>query len=356
MMSKRLPDIPLAVLILSLFAVGLVALYTAGGEVRFWSQMSRGAAGFALMFVIAMLPLRRIEALAPFFFAAILLSLVWVLFFGVKINNARRWLNAGFLLQPSELMKIALPMFIAYCYSRIQEASWTHHIMMLAVVVVPVLLVVSQPDLGTAVMVAMAGVLAVFFGGIGWAWIGGFSALGAAAVSVVAIWPSLLDLVLKPYQKKRILTLLDPGQDPLGAGYHTIQSEIAIGSGGIWGKGFLEGTQAQLEFLPERHTDFIFAVYAEEFGFAGACLVLSLAALITWRCLQIAGRAGNVFGFLAAAGIAGIFFLTFAVNLSMVSGLLPVVGMPLPLISYGGSALLAAFVGFGVVLSASRRA
>lgn len=354
-MPKRLPDIPLAILIISLFTVGLIALYTAGGEARFWSQLSRGAAGCILMFTIAMLPLRRIRELAPFFFAAILISLVWVLFFGVKINNARRWLNAGFLLQPSELMKIALPMFIAYCYSRVQEISWTHHMMMLTVVVVPVLLVVSQPDLGTAVMVATAGILTVFFGGIGWAWIGGFGALGAAAVSVTAIWPSLLDLVLKPYQKKRILTLLDPEQDPLGAGYHTIQSEIAIGSGGVWGKGFQEGTQAQLEFLPERHTDFIFAVYAEEFGFAGACLMLSLVALITWRCLQIAGRSGDIFSFLAVAGIAAIFFMTFAVNLSMVSGLLPVVGMPLPLISYGGSALLAAFVGFGVILSASRR-
>ncbi|MGI9298426.1 MAG: rod shape-determining protein RodA [Gammaproteobacteria bacterium] len=345
---NRAPDWLLIALLLALFALGLAALYTAGGEARFEVQLWRGLAGIALMLGIAFLPPRFLEAATPVFFAGVLLSLVAVLFFGVKINNARRWLDAGVLLQPSELMKIALPMCIAYWYCRFKEADWRHHLAAAALIVPPVLLIMRQPDLGTALMAAAAGMLAIFFGGVGWRWIAGF--VGALPVFGLAAW----HLLLKPYQKKRVLTLFDPQQDPLGAGYHTIQSEIAIGSGGIWGKGFLSGTQAQFGFLPERHTDFIFSVFAEEFGLAGGVLMLGLAVLITWRSLFVAGRAATMFAFLSAAGVAGIFFATFAVNLSMVSGLLPVVGMPLPLVSYGGTALLSTFAGFGVVLSASR--
>lgn len=345
---NKLPDLLLIALVLALFAVGLAALYTAGGEDRFQMQMLRGLAGAGLMLLIAFAPPRALRIAAPLFFAAVLLSLILVLLFGVKINNARRWLDLGILLQPSELMKIALPMCIAYWYSCFAEADWRCHLVAALLIAPPVFLIMQQPDLGTALMTAAAGMLAIFFGGIGWRWIAGF--VGALPVFGLISWQFLL----KPYQKKRVLTLFDPQSDPLGAGYHTIQSEIAIGSGGVWGKGFLSGTQAQFGFLPERHTDFIFAVFAEEFGLAGGVLMLGLAALITWRALIIAGRAATMFAFVSAAGIAGIFFATFAVNLAMVSGLLPVVGMPLPLVSYGGTALLSAFAGFGVILAASR--
>ena len=346
--TSRRPDWLLVVLLLALFALGLTALYSAGGEARFWIQLQRGTAGLVLMMLLAFVPLPVLRTAAPIFFIGVLAALLAVLLFGVKINNARRWLNVGFLLQPSELMKIALPVFIAYLYSRLQKTHWWHHLLLLLLVVLPVLLVARQPDLGTAVMVAAAGIIAIFFGGIGWRWIAGFSGLATAML------PILWSFVLKPYQKKRVLTLFDPQADPLGAGYHTIQSEIAIGSGGIWGKGFLSGTQAQFGFLPERHTDFIFAVFAEEFGLAGSCALLLLAVLVAWRCLLIAGRATDFFGYITAAGVAGIFFITFAVNLAMVSGLLPVVGMPLPLVSYGGTALLASFISFGLVLAVAR--
>lgn len=350
-MNKRLrgPDWPLVILLLALFALGLVALYSAGGEARFWIQFQRGMAGLALMMLLAFVPLPILRTASPIFFIGVLVALLAVLLFGVRINNARRWLNVGFLLQPSELMKVALPLFIAYLYSHLQETRWWHHLFMLALVSMPVLLVAKQPDLGTAVMVGAAGIIAIFFGGIGWRWIAGFSGLA------LAMLPILWSFMLKPYQKKRVLTLFDPQADPLGAGYHTIQSEIAIGSGGVWGKGFLSGTQAQFGFLPERHTDFIFAVFAEEFGLAGSCALLALVALIVWRCLLIAGRAVDFFSYIIAAGMGGIFFVTFTVNLSMVSGLLPVVGMPLPLVSYGGTALLASFIGFGLVLAVARQ-
>ena len=343
------PDALLAVLVVGLFALGLTALYSAGGEARFWTQLWRGLAGVGLMIALGFAPLGWLRRATPLLFLFGLLALLAVALFGVKINNARRWLNVGVLLQPSELMKIILPMSIAYCYHRFPALSWPHYLLAAALIFLPVSLVAAQPDLGTALMAAAAGLMAIFFSGIGWRWL---TAGGLAAPALgLAAWLFLL----KDYQKKRVLTLFDPAQDPLGAGYHTIQSEIAIGSGGVWGKGFLSGTQAQFGFLPERHTDFIFAVFAEEFGLAGGALMLSLAVLIVWRGLQIAGRSESRFGFVAASGIAAIFFLTFAVNLAMVSGLLPVVGMPLPLVSYGGTALLAAFAGFGLILSVSRQ-
>ncbi len=349
MKNEKLPDFWLTALLLALFALGLTALYSAGGEARFWTQAWRGGAGIALMLAVAFAPPRWIESASPLFFLAVLAALIAVLLFGVKINNARRWLNIGILVQPSELMKIALPMCLAYGYARCKNgARWPHHFCMLGVTGVAAFLVARQPDLGTALMVAAAGLLAVFFSGIGWRWIAGLSA--AALASLLPVW----FFVLKPYQQERVLAVLNPEGDPLGAGYHIIQSKIAVGSGGAWGKGFLAGTQAQFDFLPERHTDFIFAVYAEEFGWAGGCFMLSLAALITWRCLVVAGRMPDFFGYLTAACIGGAFFINFSVNLCMVSGLLPVVGLPLPLVSYGGTALLASFAGFGVVLALAR--
>lgn len=338
----------LIVLLLALFSVGLVALYSAGGEERFWTQLQRGALGIALMLLIARLSLPVLQHAGLAVFVVILLMLVAVLVFGVKINNARRWLYVGFYIQPSELMKIFLPIGLAYCYARLPAARWWHHFAALVVVGIPALLVLMQPDFGTSALIIMGGLATVFVAGASWRFLSALFLLALGALPLV--W----SFVLKPYQQKRVLTMVDPYQDPLGAGYHTIQSQIAVGSGGVWGKGFQAGTQAQLGFLPERHTDFIFAVYAEEFGFAGAVLLLSLAALIAWRGLQIAARSANMFGCCAVAGVTATFFLTFAINLSMVSGLLPVVGMPLPLVSYGGTALLATFIGFGWVLGVSR--
>ena len=352
--EKLIADKALLALVAGLFAVGLVALYSAGGEERFWRQLWRGLAGIGVMMAISYLPPRGQRVAAIVFFAAAVVALLAVLVFGIKINNARRWLSVGdYNVQPSEFMKIALPLGLAFLYALTTKAGITggggRHILFLLITAAIAGLVAMQPDLGTAVILAGTGAATVFFGGIGWRWIAAL--MTAAVLSLPLAWK----FVLKEYQKTRIETLFDPYQDALGSGYHTIQSQIAIGSGGVWGKGFLAGTQAQLGFLPERHTDFIFAVYAEEFGLAGAALLVALAVLLCLRCLRIAGRAPDLFGRLAVAGIAAGFFLTFGVNLCMVSGLLPVVGMPLPLVSYGGTSLLTTFAGFGIVLAVARR-
>ena len=344
------PEIILAALVFALFGVGLAALHSAvGGDARFDRQLWRGVFFAALMLVVARLPHRYAAGAGLAFFFAALLALFLVLMFGVKINNARRWLDVGFQLQPSEFMKVALPLGLAFWYSKIGAPDWRSHLAALAAMCLPAGLILAQPDLGTAVVVAGAGLATVFFAGLGWRWILGFAALGAAML------PLAWRFVLKDYQRRRILTMLNPEEDALGAGYHTIQSQIAVGSGGVWGKGFHQGTQAQLGFLPERHTDFIFAVFAEEFGLAGSLTLLALGVFIAWRCLYLASRAPDRFGRLAAAGITAGFFMTFIVNLGMVSGLLPVVGMPLPLVSYGGSTLLSTFIGFGFIAALTRR-
>ena len=261
----------LILLLVALFGVGLTALYSAGGEERFLIQLRRGIIGILLMLALSYLPLPWLKhgGVVAFFFT--FLMLIAVLFVGVKINNARRWLDLGFHIQPSELMKILLPIGLAYAYTLLKDLRWWHHLAALAAVSLPILLVLKQPDFGTSVLIALGGFSTVFFAGIRWAWIGGFSLMAVGSL------PLLWNFVLKPYQQKRVLTLLDPYQDPLGAGYHTIQSQIAVGSGGLWGKGFNAGSQAQLGFLPERHTDFIFAVYAEEFGLIGSISLLALA-------------------------------------------------------------------------------
>ena len=348
-MNKLRLDWLLLLPVLLLFGVGLVALYSAGGEARFLTQLVRGSCGVLVMLLLALTPAQWLRHGSVVMFILVLLMLVAVLIAGVKINNARRWLYFGFYIQPSELMKLLLPIGLAYGYSLLSEVKWWHHLLALTLIAVPVLLVLKQPDFGTASLIALAGVVTVFFAGIGWRWIAGFFTAGLAALPL--LWNAL-----KPYQQKRVLTMLDPYQDPLGAGYHTIQSQIAVGSGGVWGKGFLNGTQAQLGFLPERHTDFIFAVFAEEFGLVGSVVLLGLAVLIAWRCLYIASLVLDRFGYLAISGITLVFFCTFIINMSMVSGLLPVVGMPLPLVSYGGTALLAAFAGFGFILAQARTA
>lgn len=340
----------LCLLVLALFGTGLVALYSAGGEYYFEVQLTRGLFGIALMIMLSFVPPAVLRHGGGLLYFVVVLLLVFVLLFGVQQNNAQRWLNVGILVQPSELMKIFLPVGLAYAYSLLRTIRWWHHLVGMAFFIgIPVLLVLQQPDFGTATMVALTGLTTIFIAGMNWRWITLF------VVGAISSLPILWQFVLKPYQQKRVLTMLDPFEDPLGAGYHTIQSQIAVGSGGIWGKGFLQGTQTQLGFLPERHTDFIFAVFAEEFGLVGALVLLGLALLITWRCLYIAGRAASRFACYATVGITAAFTLTFFMNLAMVSGLVPVVGMPLPMVSYGGTALLAAFIGFGIIMAFSRQ-
>src|SRR5690349_11652824 len=275
--------------------------------------------------------------------------LVAVALFGDVVNNARRWLHVGVTrFQPSEMMKLALPLMLAWYFHRRETGPRLRNFALAAVfLIVPVLLIAKQPDLGTAVLVAAVGFYVIFFAGIGWKVLVSLGVLGIA--SLFPLWG-----MLHEYQRKRILTLIDPNQDPLGAGYHTIQSTIAVGSGGLTGKGWLHGTQTHLEFIPERHTDFIFAVFSEEFGLAGNMLLVTLYALLIARGLMIAANAPTVFARLLAASVTLMFFTYAFVNMGMVSGILPVVGVPLPFISYGGTALLTLFIAIGILMSVHR--
>lgn len=333
----------------SLMAVGAVALHSAtGGSAHFTRQMWFFLLALAVMAALAFVPMPVLRWGAPLFYGAVLLLLLATHFFGTDANNARRWLDIGVRVQPSEFMKVAAPLMLAWFYSLTDRTRLWQHVIAVALIAVPFLLVLRQPDLGTALLILVSGFTVVFLAGLSW-WIIGLMGAGAAVMAPV-IWQS----VLKDYQKDRILTLFDPYQDPLGSGYHTIQSAIAVGSGGAWGKGWGLGTQAQLGFLPERHTDFIFAVYAEEFGFAGCVALLGLNLLLVLRGLSIGWTSRTKFEWLAASGIAVIYFFYMFVNLGMVSGLLPVVGVPMPIMSYGGTALVSVFMSLGILLAISR--
>jgi rod shape determining protein RodA len=275
--------------------------------------------------------------------------LIAVALFGDVVNGARRWLHVGVTrFQPSEMMKIAVPMMLAWYFHRREATLLLRDFAMAAILLmVPFGLIVRQPDLGTASLVGAAGFYVIFFAGISWRLLGGLAAL--FTVALFPLWGLLHD-----YQRRRVLTLLDPTQDPLGAGYHIIQSTIAVGSGGISGKGWLNGTQAHLEFIPERHTDFIFAVYSEEFGLIGNLVLLLLYILLIGRGLVIAANAATVFARLIAGSMTLMFFTYAFVNMGMVSGILPVVGVPLPFLSYGGTALLTLFIGAGILMSVQR--
>ncbi len=349
----------LAVLLTAVAGVGFLMLYSvAGGSFSPWAepQMKRFAAGFVLMFFVAMVPIwfwRNMSALA--YLVAIIL-LVAVEFAGFEGKGAQRWIDLGFMrLQPSELMKISLVMALAAYYdwlpmSRVSHPVWV--ILPAGLILLPVGLVLKQPDLGTSVLLITAGAVLMFMAGVHWAY---FAAVIAIVIALVAAvlqsrgtdWQLLAD-----YQYRRIDTFMDPASDPLGAGYHITQSKIALGSGGWTGRGFMQGTQSRLNFLPEKHTDFIFTTLAEEFGFVGAMSLLVLYALIIVFCIASALANRDRFASLLTFGIAVTFFLFFAVNMSMVMGLLPVVGVPLPLVSFGGSAMLILMIGFGLVQSA----
>jgi rod shape determining protein RodA len=309
-------------------------------------QLLRLGLGFVVMLAVAQLHPVRLRRWSPFLYGAGLLLLVAVLFVGDIGKGAQRWLDLGVLrFQPSEMVKLAVPMMVAWFLAEAAlPPSWRRLFAGGVLTVVPVLLIAKQPDLGTALLVASAGLAVLFLAGVSWRLIAGLLAAFGAALPV--IWTLLRD-----YQRQRVLTLLDPESDPLGAGYHTIQAKIAIGSGGIYGKGWLNGTQAQLEFVPEKHTDFIFAVLAEEFGLTGVLLLLALYILIVLRGLYIASQAQSTYGRLLAGSLTLVFFVYAFVNVGMVIGVLPVVGVPLPLVSYGGTSLVTLMAGFGILMA-----
>jgi len=341
----------LVLLVALLGLVGYLVLYSAAGGSHApwaWRHAVRFAFGFALMLAVALVDIRLVYRLAYPAYAACLLALVAVDAVGAFVKGAQRWLDLGIVrVQPSEIAKLALVLALARFYHalRPEEVRDPRHLPVpLAMIGLPFLLVVAQPDLGTALLLAATGGAMLFLAGVPvWLFLLGGTTMAAAAP---VVWARLL-----PYQRERLLTFLDPERDPLGAGYHVIQSKIALGAGGLNGRGFLHGTQAQLGFLPEKHTDFAFAVLAEETGFLGALVLLLLNLALIGVALAVALRAGSTFGRLVAAGIGADLFLYVFVNVGMVTGLLPVVGVPLLFVSYGGSAMFAVLVGLGLVLA-----
>ncbi|PMH37488.1 rod shape-determining protein RodA [Vibrio sp. 10N.286.49.B3] len=342
-------DLPLLLGIIVLMGFGLVVMYSASGQslAMMDRQAMRMALSLVVMIGLAQIPPRTYESFAPALFGVGIILLLGVLFFGESSKGAQRWLNLGFIrFQPSELLKLAVPLMVArFIGKHSLPASFQTLMISLVMVVVPTILIAKQPDLGTSILIAASGIFVIFLSGISWKIIAG------AALSLGAFVPVLWFFLMREYQKVRVRTLFDPESDPLGAGYHIIQSKIAIGSGGLSGKGWMQGTQSQLEFLPERHTDFIFAVIGEEWGMLGVLLLLALYLFIIGRGLYLASQAQTAFGRMMAGSIVLSFFVYIFVNIGMVSGILPVVGVPLPLISYGGTSMVTLMAGFGMLMS-----
>jgi len=341
-------DGPLLAGLLLLCGLGLVVLYSASGQSSslLIKQLIRLGVAATAMLVVAQIPPKLLKIWTPWLFAAGILLLVMVLLAGEMGKGAQRWLDLGFVrFQPSEIMKLAVPMMAAwYLMDRPLPPRLTELAALLLICLLPAALIARQPDLGTALLIAASGVIVILLGGISVRLIVLFGAVAIAVAPV--LWMNMHD-----YQRQRVLTFLNPESDPLGSGYHIIQSKIAIGSGGLFGKGWLNGTQAQLEFLPERATDFIFAVMGEEFGLFGLATLLVLYTLIVLRGLYIATQAQDTFSRLLAGSISLTFFVYVFVNTGMVTGLLPVVGVPLPLISYGGTSMVTIMIGFGILMS-----
>jgi rod shape determining protein RodA len=356
-------DGPLIVAMLWLGVFGLVTMYSVGFDhgTRFVDHGRNMLLGVAIMFIVAQIPPQRLMSLAAPVYAVGVGLLIATALWGIQKKGATRWLNVGMVIQPSEILKIATPLMLAWWFQRregnIRAADF---LVAFGLLMVPVGLIVKQPDLGTSILVFSAGFYVIFFAGLSWRLILPVVAVGAIAISAIVMssdriceagvkWPLLHD-----YQKHRVCTLLDPTTDPLGKGFHIIQGMIAIGSGGIDGKGFMKGTQTHLEFIPERTTDFIFAAFAEEFGLIGVgALILGFCFLI-FRGLMIAAESPTVFTRLLAGGITLSFFTYAFVNMGMVSGILPVVGVPLPFISYGGTAMVTLGLGLGILMSISK--
>ena len=334
--------------LLTLSALGLFVLYSSAGadEQLVTRQVVRLAIAFGAMVTFAQIRPQWLQRWTPWLYGLGLILLIAVLVAGDIGKGAQRWLDLGFVrFQPSEMMKLAVPMMVAWYLSDKRLPPGNFRLLIAgAVIVLPVLLIAVQPDLGTSLLIASAGFFALFLAGLSWKLLGGLGLLAAAGAPV--LWHFMHD-----YQRQRVITFLNPEQDPLGTGYHIIQSKIAIGSGGLFGKGWLNGTQAHLEFLPERSTDFIFAVLGEEFGLFGIVVILVVYSFIIVRSLYIATQAQDTFGRLLGGSLAMTFFIYFIVNTGMVTGLLPVVGLPLPLISYGGTSMVTLMAGFGILMS-----
>ena len=356
-------DGPLLLAVLILAALGLTTMYSAGFDhgTRFVDHARNMLLAAGILFVVAQIPPQRLMALAVPLYALGVALLVATALIGITKKGATRWLDLGVVIQPSEILKIAMPLMLAWWFQRREgQVRALDFIVALLILAVPVGLIVKQPDLGTAILVLAAGLFVIFFAGLPWKLIAPVVAVAVIAIAVLVLsgdaicqpdvkWPMLRD-----YQKNRVCTLLDPTTDPLGKGFHIIQGMIAIGSGGITGKGFMKGTQTHLEFIPERTTDFIFAAYSEEFGLIG-CVVLLLGFLfLIVRGLMIASEAPNVFTRLLAGSITLSFFTYAFVNMRMVSGILPVVGVPLPFISYGGTAMVILGLGLGILMSIAK--
>lgn len=344
----RLHIDPLLLLgLFTLMGLSLTVLYSVGGYDMVIKQLIRLGIALVAMIVMAQIPPEMYQRWTPIIFLISVILLVAVLLFGHTGKGAQRWLDLGITkFQPAEIMKLIMPFMVAYYISQYTLPPRLKEIFIaLVIVIIPTLLIAKQPDLGTAILIASSGIFVLFLSGVSWLYI--LIAIG----TVLAFLPILWFYLMHDYQRGRVLTLINPEADPLGAGYHIIQSKIAIGSGGIWGKGWLQGTQSQLEFLPERHTDFIFSVFSEEFGFAGIMVLLSIYLFIICRGLWIANQAQDAFTKLVAGSIILTFFVYVLVNIGMVSGLLPVVGVPLPLISFGGTSIVTILAGFGVLMS-----
>lgn len=344
--SPRL-DLPLTLALLALMAISLINLYSAaaGNAGLVVSQGARFGVGFAALWVLSRIPPLQLRLWAPWIFAAGLVLLALVPVFGTG-RSGRHWLNLGVVyVQPSEFLKLAVPMAMAaFFHSRVLPPTWRELLAGAVILGLPTALIGLQPDLGTALLVASSGVFVIYLAGISWPRI---ALLSTLALSMAPVgW-----LFLREYQRDRLRTFLDPEADPLGAGWNIIQSKIAVGSGGLWGKGWLQGTQSRLEFLPEHTTDFILAVYAEEFGLVGVAALLALYLFIIGRCLWIAANARETWSRLTAGAIGLSLSVYVVVNGGMVSGLLPVVGVPMPLLSFGGTSAVTLLAGFGVVMS-----
>tara|TARA_B100000700_G_scaffold326471_1_gene438093 strand:- start:49 stop:1173 length:1125 start_codon:yes stop_codon:yes gene_type:complete len=342
------------ILIITILLVGIISTFaiysTDGGEILYHtkSHLIRFSVFFVMMILISFINIKVWHSIGYFFYIIILGLLIWASFYGITASGSQRWIDLYFInLQPSELMKIAIIVCFAKYYHRIQitNVNKIQNILIpIIILTLPIFLVVTQPDLGTSILIALSGLAVIWLAGINIKYF-----FYSTLVFIISA-PFVISF-LKPYQKLRILTFFDPDKDPLGAGYQIIQSKIAVGSGGLYGKGFLKGTQAYLEFLPEKHTDFIFTLFSEEFGFIGSISLLIIYAIMIFRIARIGFLSRSFFGRLFCFGFASSIFIYITVNMSMVLGLLPIVGSPLPIMSYGGSSMLATMIGFGIVMS-----